>query len=132
MYALSPKITSGSKESPILIDGVDLVDRDIIYPVTTVENLKVIYTFGTDYGEVTINGTCLLGSAAVAGGGGSFSSVKAYFETNRISRTRRPIKVSLPGTRAYNVYLRDFGVGMPDPQFNIQPFSFRGLLAAQQ
>lgn len=132
LFSISPNFPSGDASSPILIDGIDLTDQDIIFPVVTVENFKVIYTFGSDYGSCRIMGSCLLGAANVAGAGGSFGRVMRYFETNRISKKKAPIMVSMPGSKAYNVYLTGLNVGQPDANFNIQPFAFMGIVANQQ
>ena len=129
LFSINPGFPAGNAASPILLDGVDLADQDIVYPVVTVENFKVIYVFGKDYGSANIRGTCLLGSSNASGG--SFSRVVQYFEENRISNSKKPIQVSV-GQKAYNVYLVGLVIGQPDPTFNILPFSFIGTIANQQ
>jgi len=132
LFDLNPGFPSGNASSPILLTGVDITDQDIIFPVVTVENFKVIYRFGTDYGSVRITGVCLLGAVGTKGGGSSFSSAKAYFDRNRVSNRKTPIQVSVPGTNAYNVYLIGLNIGEPDPAFNIVPFAYLGTIANQQ
>jgi hypothetical protein len=131
-YDIRPAISSTSGNSPVVIEGVDLTDQDIVAPVATVDNFKVIYTAGTDFGQVRINGLCLLGSVDDANAGQAFAAISSYFNANRVSRKKAPISVSLPGGNAYNVYLTGLAVGQPDTQFNIQPFTLFGLLSQEQ
>jgi hypothetical protein len=132
LYALRPDITSGDDQSPVILEGIDLTDQDMVSPVSTVENFKVLYVFGTDYGQVRISGLCLLGAVDGANSGQAFGAVIDYFQKNRVSASRKPISISMPGSKAYNVYLTGLAIGQPDAAFNIQPFALIGLIAGSQ
>ena len=129
MYKLSPSISKGSEDSPVLIQGVSINDKDIFYPVTTVERAKIIYTAGSDFGEVSITGICLLGDAEKSAGGKSLKDVEQYWAGNRISKKKAPIRLSIAGNKAYIIYLVGLQIGEADPEYHIQPFVFQAVLA---
>jgi hypothetical protein len=125
-YALEPALR-GNAESPILIDGIDSTDQDIIFPVTTLDEKKYLYVQGEDFGNVTISGVALLGKAEQ--GGRAFATIVSYFNAHRVNRGMVPIAVSFPGSVSQKVYLTAIVVAKPDPEFHIQPFMFRGIVA---
>lgn len=124
-YSLSG-LSRGGNNSPILILGASLTDIDVVLPVTTLNKLKILYTFGEGFGNVSVNGIILLGSG---GGGSSLSSVTSWFSGKRVSSGQSTADLSFPGG-AYRLYVTGFGLGDPDPQFNIQPFMIYGLVAS--
>lgn len=124
-YRLSG-MPGGSNESPILILGASLTDIDVVLPVTTLNNLKILYTFGEGFGNVSVMGLVLLGSG---GSSASMGAVTSWFRSNRVSKGKHTADLSFPGG-AYRMYITGFGLGDPDPQFNIQPFVVYGLIAS--
>lgn len=125
-YSLKPGIT-GTAKAPIFIDGVDGLDGDIIAPVTTIDGGKILHVFGEDFGNVSITGTMLLGSADQ--NGNAFKTVVSYFNKHRVSAKTTPITVSYPGNVSQKVYLTHLVISRPDPEFHVQPFQFRGVVA---
>ena len=125
-YALDPSIR-GNAESPILIDGIDSTDQDIIFPVTTLDEKKYLYVQGEDFGNIAIGGVALLGKAEQ--GGRAFRALIGYFNAHRINRSMAPITASFPGSVSQKVYLTAIVIAKPDPEFHIQPFQFRGIVA---
>lgn len=124
-YALKPELT-GPSESPILIEGVDAVMNDIVFPVTTLDEKKYLFVMGDDFGNISVNGVVLLGTRET--GGKSFASVKKYFDTNRSSVLKKPIIASCPGNVQVQFYLTGMTISRADPEFHIQFFQFRGVL----
>lgn len=125
-YSLSPKL-SGPNDAPILLDGIDSTDQDIVFPVTTLDRKKFLYVMGQDFGNVTVSGVALLGRADQ--GGQSFRTLVAYFNAHRVETGLAPITASFPGSVYQKVYLTGLVIAKPDPQFHIQPFMFRGIVA---
>lgn len=125
-YALEPALRGGAG-SPILIDGIDATDQDIVFPVTTLDEKKYLYVMGEDFGNLTISGLALLGKAEA--GGQAFRELVAYFNAHRVNRGMAPISVSFPGSVHQKVYLTAVVIGKPDPEFHIQPFQFRAIVA---
>ena len=129
-YALKPPISNtDTGNSPVLIDGVELSDVDLVAPMPLLSGFKVLYTFGTDFGNVVIHGRVLLGPTADTAA--SIGNVINYFNAYRISKSpTQYIQVSIPGSKAYNVFLTGLALGLPDPMYHTQPFALTGLIAA--
>lgn len=125
-YDLDPPLR-GNADAPILIDGVDGGDQDIVFPVVTLDDKKFLYTMGEDFGRITITGMALLGKAEQ--GGQAFSTVVSYFNTHRVSRSKEPISVSYPGKVSQKVYPYALIVAKPDPEFHIQFFQIQAIIA---
>lgn len=128
-YQLEPPLR-GDKDSPILIEGVDASLNDITYPVTTLDEKNFLFVMGKDFGNITVSGVALLGKAEL--NGKAFSKVKAYWEANRSSAgtgENPPITASLPGDEKLKFYLTGIAVSKPDPQFHLQYFILRGVIA---
>lgn len=119
---------SGSAQSPILITGSNLSVVDSYQPVATIQDFKVIYSFGSGFGGATVTGEVLLGEAG-SGGGDGFSKVVSFFKGNRLSVKRTPVPLSLPGGESYMIYIVGLQVWQPDPEFHVQPFAFSGIVA---
>lgn len=126
-YQIQPAIT-GDGESPILINGVESNDTDIVAPVVTLNKNKILYTFGEDFGQIAVHGTVLLGSAS-GSGGGSLNKVVEFFKQNRVSANQGMISVSLPGGGGYKMFLTGLTISVPDQQYHIQQFALIGLIA---
>lgn len=122
-------LNTDANTNPILITGVDVRDLDIVMPVVTLENSKILYTFGSNFGELTVNGSILMGK----GGGNvmslSLNTVIQFFQKNRSSQPNsKAVTVTGPG-KAWNVFFTGLIILNADPQFNIQPFSLVGNVA---
>ncbi len=116
-----------ASKSIILLQGVEEEFSDIIQPVVTLEDTKLIYTFGSDFGNVSVYGEILVGPAGEATNGAE--DVIKFFQDNRISVTKKTISISKPGGKAVAAYLFRLVVGRIDPEFHILPFVLTGLVA---
>lgn len=122
---LSPELR-GTGDSPILIQGLRVDDRDIVLPVVTLENRRIMYAFGADFGDISVVGNVLLGNSDAEG---SMGKVVDYFKNNRATKSLGPISASPPGSIAYKFFLTGLAVGEADSEFNIQPFVLVGKIA---
>lgn len=114
--------------SQILIMGVQLGKRDIVSQVPCLNNAKVLYSFGQNFGDVAIRGEVLLG--AVGQKDSAQQGVKSltdFFESNRVSRSLMPIAVSV-ASHAFYVYLTGLVIHDIDPEFHVMPFVMMGTL----
>lgn len=125
-YSLEGLSSGNQGGSALLIQGVDILSQDIIQPVNTLEDMKIIYEFGTDFGNATIIGEILMGPKG--GSNQSFKSVVDYFKNKRISKTKTSVRLSTPGG-GYNVFLKGLQIGAIDPALHVQPFAFIGIIA---
>lgn len=125
-YKLTPSIPS-SADSPVFIQGVELQDNDVVSPVVTLENFKVLYRFGEAFGNATVYGDILLGPAA--GKATGVTRLIDYFAANRISKKGTPVSISMPGGKAYRIYLNGLVIGRVDPELHIQSFLISAIIA---
>lgn len=121
--SLNPALT-GSGNSPIILDSASITQKDLVVPKPTLGDMKIMYSFGEDFGDVQVRGTILLGEVGQSSSG--FSPVSSYFESNKASKKKAPISVSV-GQKAFNFYLSTLVVGEIDAQFNIQRFILAGI-----
>lgn len=122
-YKFTPDIGASGR---ILIAGGDIDESDIIMPVVTLSQKKILYTFGPDWGKSTISGCVLLGEASE--GGALLNTLIDWFHKNRAGKKTQPIQLAIPGKKSYNVFVTRLVIGSPDPTFNIQPFGIQLLI----
>jgi hypothetical protein len=120
----------GSENAPILLTDCMPTKKDLVLPVTTLTNKKVLYTFGTDFGSITFNGLILLGPVASPTDG--ISKVNEWFEENRIGnkKTSAPISISFVGKGAAKAYIVGLTFGKSEPNINAIPFSITAIEAS--
>lgn len=112
-YALS-----GLRSSvPILITGGQVMDTDLILPVVCLNNIRIMYSFGANFGDAAVSGIALLG----AGGSNKAESLKSYVDGKRTSGAGSQAYLSTP-LGGFKVYVTGFSLGAPDSDFQIQPF----------
>lgn len=119
---------AGTVVPPVLITGIDFNQMDITSEMPCLNNVKVFYTFGQNFGQVQIMGEVLLGPLGeTAQHNRGFRLIRDFFWAHRVSVTRRPIAVSV-ANESYFVYLKGMKVGQIDPNYHVMPFMFFGTL----
>ena len=121
-------LKSPGNAANILIQGVDLEHSDIVQQVVGLDNSKTLYTFGTAFGTVAVYGEILMGPGGSTGDDG-FGTVLEFFNDNRVSKSKKPVILSMPDSTTISVYLRGLSIGRIDPEYHIQPFVFVGAIA---
>lgn len=119
----------GDDSAPIILTDAIASFKDIVLPVTTLSNNKILYTFGSDFGNVTLNGIIFLGQAGNASGG--VGAVKSFYTSNCTGNksAASPVQVSLSGQEVISVYIIGLGFGTPNAEYNFIPFSLSGIEA---
>lgn len=125
-FRVTELTTSSSSPSPILINGVTLRDEDVVLPVITLENTRVLYSFGADFGEIVVSGMILLGKAGEMPT--SLATVVEFFQKNRVSKSGKTINVTGPKT-SWKMFLTGLNIQEADPVFHIMPFALMGKIA---
>lgn len=120
------QLDSASGNGAILINGVTLNDDDVVMPVITLENKRVLYSFGANFGGISVNGIILLGKAGDVSKG--LQTVTDFFSKNRVSNSKKAIKVTGPST-AWKMFLTGLQVQPADPISHMMPFTFVGNIA---
>lgn len=100
---LSPDITS-SEDSPIILTNFHLKFKDYVTPVDCLDDLRILYSFGKTFGEVSIMGVAFLGCSK---SGASLSAVNSWFESNRVSNKKSPVSVSIAGKVKAKAYITE-------------------------
>lgn len=124
-YALDG-LSGGGASSPIMILNAGVNDTDIVLPVATLNNKKILYTFGRGFGNVAVNGMILLGPN---GKSANLGTLLGWFGSHRASAGGGAVNLSFPGG-AYKIYVVGMVLSEADPQFNIQYFQIAGLIAS--
>jgi hypothetical protein len=114
-------------DAPVLLQSVEITDNDIVMPVATMNNFKVVYTFGQDFGNLVIGGEILLGPTGDLAGG--LKNLINWFNVNRVSVLLAPVSVSLPGGAAYKAYVQGLQIGRVDPELCTVPFGISAIIA---
>ena len=110
----------------LLIMSVSPQKSDVVAPVITLENTRVLYSFGANFGNITISGMILLGKSGNPGQ--SLKTIVDFFESRRVSRSSSPINVSGPGV-GWKVFLTGLNIGEADSVTNSQSFALTGIIA---
>jgi len=110
----------------LLIMSVSPEKNDIVAPVVTLENTKILYSFGSNFGNIAISGMLLLGKSGTPGQ--CLKTLTDFFDSNRVSKSSSPINVSGPST-GWKVFLTGLKIGEADSVNNTQPFVLVGTIA---
>ena len=120
--------------TPVLISGVQVEERDIVAPVITLGSKKFLFVFGQGFGELSVMGQILLGPDGATTDG--IRILSEFFEANRISNPAiqkqedgPTISISMPGKVAYKSYLVGVMYSPPDAETHIMPFALACLIA---
>jgi len=122
-YEIKPRIED-APESKALILGITLGFQEIVQPTTTLDDWRILYLFGTAWNEMTVSGLLLLGDHTT--GGAQLGRLMAWYASNRVSRRRKPIGVSM-GDWGVDAYVVGLNLGQANPANNSQPFSIQLL-----
>lgn len=124
-FALSPGLT-GSDESPIIMQSLNVSDQVVNLPVLTLNGIRVLYVYGKAWGDIAVGGLALLGKA---GAGDALAKVTEYYESVNVSNEDgNSVKVSLPGNTGYKFYATGLSIGDPNPEYQFFPFSIQGKI----
>lgn len=122
-------MTGARGNQPILLTGVTIGQRDIVGQAACLENQKVFYTFGQNFGNIQITGEILLGALADAKAQDEgIQTLREFFANYRVSVFKKPVAVTISRNEAVFAYLVGLDIGNLDAEFNILPFSFHGVL----
>ena len=114
---------SGGENSPILLTEAIVTRKDLVLPVTTLSNKKVLYTFGEDFGSISLNGIIFLGRVGESTDG--ITKVLDWYNSNSVGNKTTPAatKLSLPGKKALSIYVIGITLNQPNHQNNYIPFT---------
>ena len=111
------KLSGLRSSAPTIITGAQVSDTDITLPVVCLNGKTLIYSFGRNFGEASVQGMALLGP----GGSLDLSSLQSYVDSRRASGNGSQVYLSTP-LGGFKVFVVGFGLGAPDSEYQIQPF----------
>lgn len=119
----------GTEGAPIILTEASANFKDLVLPVTTLSNTKILYTFGSDFGDANFSGIIFLGKAGESAG--TLSDVKSFYDANSVGnkKSASPVNVSLNGQEVISVYIIGLSFGRPNAELNFIPFTLVGLEA---
>ena len=113
---------------PVLFTGVQISQQDVVGRTLCMDNIKILYSFGRNFGDVAITGEILLGNFDDASKAQTtIKNFSDFFWQYRVSNYLLPVTVSLL-KETYLVYLEGLSIGAIDPQTHIMPFMMHGTL----
>lgn len=119
---------SSNNATPVIIDGVSTNESDLVMPIVLLGGQKILYSFGEDFGNVTVSGRVFLGPSS-DGMQEAAKPIIEWYVAKRISKSKNYVKVSTLGSsRALAMYVVGLQLAVPDNVFNIQPFVVSGIL----
>lgn len=109
----------------ILIDAVSPMDPGVLDKKHTIDDKKILYTFGPSFGDLLISGTLLHGAGSM---GLALDSLQTWYNSVRVSKSKMSVNVSA-GVESYKVFITKLMMGGADAEFGIQTFEIHGILA---
>jgi len=119
LFKLRPDInvTGGGK---LILQGPTSGGREIVQTEVTLDGEKILYTYGSGWGDVAVRGRILLGDSSSARA--NIGKIEDYFKTNRVSALQNSISLSM-GNEALELFLVNHSIGNVDPVFHYLDFS---------
>lgn len=124
-YAMEPSLPSS--QYPTLIVNASIMENDLVMPAASLSNNKVIYTFGSDFGNVQVHGTVFLGPVGKSSSG--LKGIVQYFQNNSVVRKKGAVSITMPGGVSFRFYLTGLTIAQANPANNTHDFVLIGLRA---
>lgn len=124
-YAMDPMIKE-AEGSKVIILGIPLAFAEIVQQTVTLDDRRTLYLFGTAWNQVSVSGILLLGENSTRGD--QLSKLRDWYETNRVSVKRGPVKLSI-GTSGIEAYVVGLRLDQANPNTNTQMFTIEMMTA---
>lgn len=109
---------------PIIFSEPQQVDKELVGPMPCLENVRILYTFGSNFGEVSIMGEMLLGTAPIDTGA---KAIREWYGKNRISVRKTPLSCTTVSGNDFMLFVTGFQIGQANAELNTLLFSISGL-----
>lgn len=111
----------------IIVQDVQYEEKDVFLPILAVNDKRIIYRFGKNFGRFTIICTAYVmdckGSLKI-----KLNKIQEAFEKVRLASKANPSNVSACGLKC-KVYYTNLEIGRVDPKANSINFSITGVVA---
>lgn len=116
-YSLEPALPDN-----VLITSMPLGFIEVMQPVLTLDDKRILYTYGSAWNQLSVACKILLGPSSE--GGKLIADVSKYYKNNRLSESSEPIGISM-GTAGVDAYLIGMAFGASDPNLNTLDFNLQ-------
>lgn len=120
-------IFKNSKNSPpVLLEDVQITENDVTLPVVALDDKRVLYSFGQNFGQAAVRGTIYLhGCSSITQ---KMKQLKSAFDSKRVAKAKKPVNLS-----AYNVSVKVYPIAITfsnaDPVKMSIGFTIEGIIA---
>lgn len=83
---------SSQKQPPVLITGVSYNENDVVLPVVALDDKRILYSFGKNFGQFSLHGTIYLFGCETDTM--MIERLMSTFESKRVSKAKKPINFS--------------------------------------
>lgn len=113
-----------------IIQDLVVSDSDVSIPVIGADDVRVLYTFGKNFGQITIKGLILFGSGAQTNKIDYAASLKQSFNRARMSAKKKASTVTGPGIgRNTKVHWTNLEFSGANPEKCTLGFTLSGIIA---
>lgn len=98
----------------VILDDIQYTDGDVILPVVALDDHRIMYTFGKNFGEAYIMGTIYNGCRENP----KFTAINkldGVFQGARISTSKSPVNLSVAGGWKAKVYIISLDIMQANP-----------------
>lgn len=114
----------------IIILNVEYEDNDVLLPIVAVDDHRVLYGFGKDFGKIYISGIiCLSPNSKKKNGEGLMKEFQDAFDKSRAITLKTPMTISHASGFAAHFYATGIKLYNANPQANHISFVINGLIA---
>lgn len=125
-YFLDPEITVGSG-SKVLVMGAPLTFREIVQPVVTLDDKRILFSFGSAWSEAAVLVKVLIGESS--SDGSALRAVQTWYEEHRLSKKMEtPVGISI-ANKANDAFLVGMSIGQADATYNTQDVTLSFMLS---
>lgn len=111
----------------VLIDNVLIGKCDSGSPKDALGDNHAFYIYGKTFKQAQIEGTIYMKcSASSKNQSKAVQQITAWFNKNRVSKSKKAVKVSILSTTTFRVYIMDIHFINPDPKLNSIKFVISG------
>lgn len=117
---------TGKGEPPVMITGISYGENDVILPVVALDDKRILYTFGKNFGQFSLHGTIYL--CGCQQDTMKIQKLMSTFESERVSKAKKPINFST-GDYSAKVYPQEITLQNGNPNRQSIDFSITCLVA---
>lgn len=113
-----------------IIQDLVVSDSDISIPVVGADDVRVLYTFGKNFGQIAVKGLILFGSTAKKGKTDYATKLKQKFDSSRMSKNKKAWTVTGPGLgKNTKVHWTNLEFSGANPEKFTLGFTLSGIIA---